>query len=349
MAFEIQRCVARTWSIGVAVLLFACAGCLPAPCNRVESRALTAADSTSRNIAAAMPIDTLILKWSATGDGLRDFEYPRTLLFDGSRRLWLSDAASNRVVAFDSSGVVLSVVESNLFSYPYLAGTVGDSVFAFSPGRQRVHLIAPGEVTDILETPSPPKSGLLQYAHVSSDGRIFVKLLGDEFDGYLSSLNRLGRELWRHRLGGPSWTHAGNLRTWGDTLLSLRGYQPAIDIVRDGTLDSLRLRGFDSPMLSRTRLFAEGQIDQPPLLTASAAAFENELFVLNMRPGWLRIDVYDRSGMLRAVLTQPDPGFNKQFYPTDIAVFGGQTETHIAVSFVEPEARVEYYIWQRLN
>ena len=99
-------------------------------------------------------------------------------------------------------------------------------------------------------------------------------------------------------------------------------------------------------MLSRTRSFLLGDVDQPPLLTASAAAAQDRLFVLNMRPGWLRVDVFDESGRLLYILTQPDPEFKQEFFPTDIAVRrmpnGGY---EISVSIVQPEARIDRYRW----
>ncbi len=334
--------------VGVALFSVVTGGCLPSSCNRIESRSITSADSTSRSIAAATPVDTLELVWSSRGPSEAAFNYPRTVLFDERGHLWVSDSGNDRIIRFGGNADTTEVFESDLFSYPYLAGASGDSIFVFSPGRQRVQRIDEQGIEDILYTPSPPRAGLLQYVHVTPTGRTFVKLLGDDFEAYVANLDRDSREIWRRNMDRPKWTLAGNLRSWGDTLLSLRGYQPAVDLIRhDGTVDSLRLTGFDSPMLARTRLFAAGAIDQPPLLSAAASSWNDELFVLNMRPGWLRVDVYDGSGRLKAVLTEPDPGFNKQFYPTDIAVRRGDGSTEIAIAVVEPDARIDYYRWRR--
>ncbi|MBT8400542.1 MAG: hypothetical protein KJO98_08705 [Rhodothermia bacterium] len=336
------------FSVAAILLSLVISGCLPSSCNRTESRAVTSADSTSRSIATGMPVDTLALVWSSSGSDEWTLDYPRTLLFDNSGHLWVSDSGTDRVIRFGATEDSLEVFESDLFSYPYLAGASGDSIFVFSPGRQRVQQIVDHEITDMLVTPSPPKAGLLQYVHVTPKGSAFVKLIGDDFEPYVARLGRDGGEIWRHVLDRPLWTLAGNLRSWGDTLLSLRGYQPSVDLLRhDGTADSLRLTGFDSPMLARTRLFAAGSIDQPPLLSAAASSLKDELYVLNMRPGWLRVDVYDRGGRLKAVLTQPDPGFNKQFYPTDIAVRQVDGVIDVAISVVEPRPRVDFYRWHR--
>jgi hypothetical protein len=58
--------------------------------------------------------------------------------------------------------------------------------------------------------------------------------------------------------------------------------------------------------------------------------------------------VYDRAGRLQHILTQADPGYNKQFYPIDLAV---QQDTagvfNIAVLTVEPVQELHRYHWQR--
>ncbi len=334
----------------VLATAFALAGCLPSSCKRIESRAITAADSLSRSIADETPVDTLDFVWSSTGSDRAHLDYPRSLVFDRAGEIVVADAAANRLLRFDGEGRLTQVVESDLFSYPYLAGRDGDSIFVFSPGRWQIQVVVGVSVADYSSTPSEvPTRGLLQYAQIHR-GQVVMKLLGEEFAGFVAPIDRNGR-VGAHRaaLAGPTWRHAGFLRTWGDSLLSLRGYQPVVDIIRnDGTQDSLRLVGFDSPMLSRTRLFARGEITSPPLLTASAAPLNEELFVLNMRPGWLRIDVYDRTGRLKSVLTQPNPAFNQEFYPTDLAVSDRDGDVvAIAVAVVKPEPRIDRYAWHR--
>ncbi len=108
------------------------------------------------------------------------------------------------------------------------------------------------------------------------------------------------------------------------------------------------LMGFDSPMLARSRLFVLNDLDQPPMLTVSAVAEGELLFLLNMRPGWLRVDVYDHDGHLQNILTQPSPEFDQGYYPSDIAVRRiSATEYELAVSVIEPEPRIERYRWRR--
>ncbi|MDX1741632.1 MAG: hypothetical protein R3178_10075, partial [Rhodothermales bacterium] len=62
----------------------------------------------------------------------------------------------------------------------------------------------------------------------------------------------------------------------------------------------------------------------------------------------LRVDVYDRSGRLAAVLTEPDPGFNRDYYPTDLAVreLPGSSTVRIAVAVVHPEPRIDLLEWR---
>ena len=65
-----------------------------------------------------------------------------------------------------------------------------------------------------------------------------------------------------------------------------------------------------------------------------------------MRPGWLRIDVYDRTGMLRHVLLDGEPVLQKSFYPIDIAVRSLGHGVEIAVAVLEPVPEVRIYNWQ---
>ncbi len=331
--------------VTVTVLL---AGCLPSSCRRIETRTLYPADSLSRQIASGIVPDTLVLKSSYAGTNDEPLEYIRSLLFAADGKVFAADAARGTVTELDRDGQHVRTVESDLFSYPYLAGASGDSVFVFSPGRHRVQLILDGSVKDAGTTPIDiPLKGLLQYAYVVK-GTLYAKLLGDEFPGMISQIPADGPAVRVAELPGPTWRHAGFLRSWGDTLVSLNGYRPIIDLLLpDGRRDSLRLTGFDSPMLSRLRLFELGEIDAPPLLTASTAPYRNQLFVLNMRPGWLRIDVYDRNGQLTNVLTGPDPGFNRDYYPTDIAVRSSPEpgKFELGVAILRPEPRIDIYEW----
>ena len=66
-----------------------------------------------------------------------------------------------------------------------------------------------------------------------------------------------------------------------------------------------------------------------------------------MRPGWLRLDVYDRAGRLQHILVQPDPAFDTDFYPIDLAVRRSEAGRYeIAIAVVKPAPAVKLYHWQ---
>ena len=107
-------------------------------------------------------------------------------------------------------------------------------------------------------------------------GAIYLKTTGEQEPSQLRRLTLEGRVTDTYRLRGPWWRHLGYLRPWGDTLVSLSGYRPVVDLLPPGTpvgaaLDSLTLMGFDSPQLERSRQFAIGAVDEPPLLSSAAA------------------------------------------------------------------------------
>lgn len=330
---------------GCALLL---AGCLPSACNREESRALLPADSLSRQIAAQVTPDTLRTVWQTTASETQPLEYPRTVAFGPDGHLYVADTKAGRLLVLDTTGAVVRSVHEADWSFPYLAGHRGDSVVVFHPDLYRLDVVHDGRVARRLPTPTDLPEDALQYAAVT-DSAAYLKVVSEQADNVLARLDAQGAYAARIALPGPRWRHAGLLRPWGDALLSLSGYRPVVDVLAaDGTLDSLRLVGFDSPMLARSRSFLRGDTHEAPLLTASAAAAGDHLFVLNMRPGWLRIDAYGRDGKLRQVFTQPDPGYAKQFYPIDLAARrltadrSGATVA-LAVAVTQPEPAIYLY------
>ena len=51
-------------------------------------------------------------------------------------------------------------------------------------------------------------------------------------------------------------------------------------------------------------------------------------------------------GTLKYIITQPDPSFSKEFYPTDLAVRQTALGTfELAVTVTEPEPRIDRYRW----
>ena len=90
------------------------------------------------------------------------------------------------------------------------------------------------------------------------------------------------------------------------------------------------------------------------MLSPSGAFYEGDLYALNVRPGWLRLEQYDESGVLSRILVEPTPAFGKEFYPTDVTltspdVVAGFMEVPdglsavVAVSVTAPQPEVRLY------
>ena len=322
------------------------AGCLPSSCNRVESRALFPADSLSRALAGAIAVDTLDVVWETAGPEALPFEYPRTVLFDDAGVLHVSDAEANAVHAFDAQGQPLYQVRDDDFPIPFLAGAAGDTVAIFSPTLRAVRLLVDQQVIATIPTPSDlPEKQLLQYAAYGSGG-LYVKILGEAYENFIGRLDASGAIQERWPLEGPIWRYSGKLVATEDTLLSACGYRPVLDRIPPlAARDTLALVGFDSPMLARSRSFLLGDLYDPPLLTPSMAVAGDRIFVLNIRPGWLLIDVYDLAGRLQRRLVQQAPVFAQSFYPVDLAAHPNGDGFDIAVVYVEPQPWLALYRW----
>ena len=329
------------------LLLLLLPGCLPYSCNRTETRALAPADSLSRQIAAGVVPDTLEALWQTAGPEATPLVFPRTVGFGPGGQLYVTDAEADRLFAFSAEGTLLEVHTWDGLAVPYLAGRRGDTLVVFSPETHRLDFVVDGVPVRTVATPDDLPRGPLQYAAATSRA-LFFKVDGDDFDGYLARLDEAGRVDERYALPGPPWRHAGLLRAWGDSLLSLAGYRPVIDVLPPGgtRLDTLALAGFDSPMLPRSYAFLRGDTHAPPLLSSAAAPAGDRLFVLNLRAGWLRIDVYDRQGHLQAVLVQEDPQYDRQFFPMDLAVRRAEDGAYeIAVAVPKPRPALHLYRW----
>jgi DNA-binding beta-propeller fold protein YncE len=307
-------------------------------------------DSLSRQVAQQTPLDTLELVWSATGDSSRRLRFPRTVAFGPERQLVVSDAERNSLFAFTPNGQFVRETTIDLFDIPYLIGVRGDTLVVLNVGTDQMMLVHNGRLIRNLPVAvgRAGRSSLLYGA--ASDTALYAKVVGDEVDNFVARINRSGEVMTHVPLPGPPWRHAGMLRIWGDSLLSLSGFRPVVDVLSlpltDTTqVDSMALRGFDSPMLPRSRAFVTGEVSTAPLLTAAAAPAGNRLFVLNLRPGWLQVDTYDRTGQIQHRLTQVDSVYEENFYPRDIAVQAREGGYDIAVVFTAPEPRLALYRW----
>lgn len=326
-------------------------GCLPFSCTRTESRAVSASDSLSRQIAGRILADTLQRTGTLTGFGDVALEYPRTVLFGSDGRLYAADAERGSIFSFAASASDSREITWDGLQVPYLAGQRGDTIVVYSPSSAQFTFLVDAAPSRSVRVPSDIPRQALQYA-VAGEASLYLKVVSRDEQGYLALIGPGGRELSRRLLKGSQWRHAGLLRTWQDDLVSLTGFYPIVDLYPPslaGDHDSLALTGFDSPMLHRTRAFDAGRARGAPLIAGSAAALDSALYVLNMRPGWLRIDVYDKAGVLRHVLLDGEPVLQKSFYPIDIAARPAAHGIEIAVAVLEPSPEIRLYIWQAEN
>lgn len=340
--------MARTRSIGLLALLVFVTGCLPSSCKREESRDLFPADSLSRQIAEALPVDTLALRWQVSSSEKVPLAYPRTLRFAENGDLYVSDVERNSVFVFGANGTFREELTSEAFAFPYLAGWRGDSLLVFNPTELRIDWMLDGAVVRTTSLPDDlDERGRLTYATAAPDG-FYFKGLKEDATSFLAKVQYDGTEDAREILEGPIWRYAGLLKLWNGRLISLSAYRPLVDMWEPGSArDSLRLVGFDSPMLARSRGFMLGAIDEAPLLSSSAAPTDSLLFVLNLRPGWLHIDAFNLDAEVQHRLTEPNPTFNTDFYPIDVTARPADGQGyHIAVAVVKPSPRIDVYYWQ---
>ncbi len=350
-AFAMPR-AARPLLVALAVALVV-TGCLPSSCRRDGETALFPADSLSRRAARGVPVDTLSQAWQALGPGAAPLQFPRTVRFLPGGGVVASDAERGALYRFTPGGRHVQNLADEAFDVPYLAATRGDTLVVFQAGANRIDFVVGDRLVDGASVDvRRPEEGALTYV-AASDTALFVKMLGEAPSArYIDRLGPDGAPAARAPLRGPSWRQAGGLRVWGDTLVSLAGFRPVlrtlpVDFADEAAPDSTYLVGFDSPMLSRSRAYAEGDASKPPLLTASAAPHGDRLFVLNMRPGWLQIDVFGRDGRIERVLTAADSTQVSNYYPRDLAVRRDTTGAYqFAVAFTAPAPRIELHTWR---
>lgn len=333
----------------LGLLLFT--GCLPYSCQRQANEALYPSDSLSRQIAQDTPADTLDSLWASTGTEAHPLTHPRTVRFLSDDRLAVSDVERNSLFVFGAGSTFQREVAKGGFDVPYLAGTRGDTLVVFNAGANRVDFVADGQRLEgqsiTYERPAPET---LVYM-LATDTTMYAKVVGRQTESFIARLNDRAQPTARAPLTGPYWQYAGFLRAWGDTLVSLSGFRPVVNLLprafQDGaTPDSLRLVGFDSPMLERRYAFGQGDATEAPLLTPAAAPLGTSLFVLNLRPGWIQIDVYDRNGRLQRRLVEPHDEGSPNFYPLDLDVRRTEQGYIFAVTLRAPEPRLELYRWR---
>ena len=273
--------------------------------------------------------------------------YPRTLIFGLDDRIYVSDTESGRIFIFHSNGTAAVSFSLPNVEFPYLAGWRGDSLIVFAPQTHQFHFVV-DTIQAASITTAVTSSQSLQYA-LANDSGLYLKAVTRDTLHYLWTFSRSGDQIQEAVLHGSSWEHAGLLRNFENRLVSLSGFYPwALTWTEDLSQgpDTLRWRGFDSPMLRRTYAFGLGHGRGAPLVTGSAAAAGEFWFVLNQRAGWLRIDIYNTTGTLQYILVEESPGYIKNFYPIDLAArLGPDGFYYLAVALVAPEPSVRMYTW----
>ena len=339
-------------SSAVVALLLLVSGCLPSSCRRTESTALLPADSLSRQIAASAAADTLRLGWSTSDSSPNDLAFPRTVRFAGGDSVLVADAERSSVFVV-ADGRVVSEIPLPGVEVPYIAGVDGRTISLFDAATLTFYRLRDGRLADstTIDDPERERTSLVYGA---ARERLYYKRVDPEKRSFITAYSSEGEPLDTTYLGGPHWRYAGLLKVWGDTLVSLSGFRPVVDVVdvsgkaeNEGfaAQDTLALVGFDSPMLARSRLFMRGEVHEAPLLSSSAAPAGDRLFVLNIRAGWLQVDVFGRDGRLQQRLVGPDVEYRKAFFPQDLDVRRRGDGYEIAVVFTEPEPAVRLYVW----
>ena len=336
----------------VIALLLLLAGCLPSSCRRTESTALLPADSLSRQIAASAMVDTLRLEWSTADSSPTELEYPRTVRFAGGDSVLVADAERSSLFVV-ADGFVIDEIPLPGIDVPFIAGVEGRTITLFDAGTLTFYRIRGGRAVDStsIDDPGRERTSLVYGA---ARAKLYYKRVDPEKRSFIAAYSNEGQPLDTTYLDGPHWRYAGLLKMWGDTLVSLSGFRPVVDLLyaADGvggnestSTDTLALVGFDSPMLARSRLFMRGEVHEAPLLSSSAAPAGGLLFVLNIRAGWLQVDVFGRDGRLQHRLVGPDVEYRKAFFPQDLDVRPRGSGYEIAVVFTEPEPAVRLYRW----
>jgi hypothetical protein len=350
----------RRGSVLVLLGLLLLPGCLPYSCQRQANEALYPSDSLSRRVAQNTPADTLDSLWASTGTKAHPLKHPRTVRFVDGGGLAVSDVERNSLFRFAADGRLAREVSDAGFRTPFLIGTrgdqrspdspQGDTLVVFNAGTNRIDRVVQGKRVGASVTFERPVPETLVYM-LATDTSMYAKVVGRKTDSFIARLDDEARPVARAPLRGAHWKYAGFLRAWGDTLVSLSGFRPVVNLLprdfREGaTPDSLALVGFDSPMLERRYAFGQDEATEAPLLTPAAAPVGDTLFVLNLRPGWVQIDVYDRTGRLQRRLIERHDEGNPDFYPLDLDAHRTNDGYVFAVTTRSPTPQLTLFRWQ---
>lgn len=333
------------------------AGCLPSS-GRQNDRSMVPSDSASIALAETVPVDTLQLGWEAAARPDDPMPLPTSIAWAGEgdrARIVVVETKEASIRLFTPSGRQARHIATGggAESYPYLAGATADTAVVLERGLNRLAFVPLDSSGAVRHVPVPDSAST---ALVTEAGA-FVRTGGgpEGRPGVLTRLDLGGRVLGRHTMRGQPWRASGFVKPWGDRVLALSGYRPVIDVWVPGAgprLDTLALQGFSSPELGRSAQFMRGDAEQPPLLTSSAAALGERLFVVNMRGDHVRIDVYSAAGRLERVLLSPQPWAPLPYIPIDVAVRQTDVGVEFAVLLQRPsgflqsaDSRLVLYRW----
>ena len=123
-------------------LLVGLTGCLPSS-QRQNSRAISAADSTSMVLAETVPVDSLDLVWSAAAPADDPMPVPSSMV-------WLGDALVVVETQEGSArrfrgGEYLDRTDLEDGSFPYAAGAQGDTLVVHARGPNEIQWVRPGQ------------------------------------------------------------------------------------------------------------------------------------------------------------------------------------------------------------
>jgi len=332
----------------LAVIVFI-AGCTPSGCRRQQEEGLTPADSTSRQVAQETPTDSLRLVWATSGPEAQTMSFPRTVRFLPGGDVVASDAEQDRLYRYTGDGRHVATHDPEGLDVPYLAGIRGDTLLVFNAGANRIDALVDGERVPDASTPlQRPSEQSLAYV-VATETALYAKVVGTDIASTIGRVTPSGAMSPTMELPGPFWRHAGFLRVWDDRLISLTGYRPVVDLFSlpapSAPPDTLALVGFDSPMLERSYRFLQGDVDNAPVLSASAAPAGDHLYVLNLRPSTMRVDVYGRDGRLQRILIGTGAPQEGSLYLRDVDVRVSEDTVDVAVALTLPEPEVRLYRW----
>ena len=337
------------WAAACVLLL---GGCLPSSCQSGDFDSITPADSLSRSIAQDMSADSLQLAWSLQGEAEYPFTYPRMVQRTHDDTLVVADVERNSLHYLHTDGTYEREFTDEALDVPFLSGMVEDTLWVFNAETDSLVAIADGAVL--------PEQGFrigradeasLVYTAAHPDF-FYLKLLGEDIGSTLYQYTWDGSVHAEHTLEQPFWRYAGFLRIHDDTLWSLSGFRPVLDrfpldlaSAANAPADTVALRGFDSPMLERSHAFLIGDTHEPPILSTTAVIYDDQWFVLNVRSGWIQVDVFDQEGELQHKLMEANPEPDSDFFPQDMAVYARDDGYKIVFAISNPEPEIRAYHW----